>query len=200
MRIALIIISLLVSSIVQAEVNLVLQERLLAMERSDQSIRKEIINNGTGQRPKQFLDKAKQIDWENTQELKQIIFKHGWPTAELVGKTGVSAAFLIVQHSSDTDFKLSLLPRLKESYKNDDGISGQQVALMTDKVLISKGKKQTYGTQYDVKEQRIIFKPIENAENINQLRAEMKMPPLDYYKRILEELHGIKDHPDIELN
>jgi len=200
MRIVLIIVAVFVSGMVQGEINTNLQERLLAMEISDQKIRKKITEYGSDQIPKEFLETVKQIDSNNTDELKKIVIEHGWPTKKLVGSKGVSAAFLIVQHSSDIEFKFSLLPSLKASYRNGEGISGQQIALFTDKILTTKGKKQIYGTQFDVKKSEIIFRPIENEKTVDGLRAELKLPPLGYYKKVLEELYGIKDHPDIEMN
>jgi hypothetical protein len=112
----------------------------------------------------------------------------------------VSAAFLIVQHSPDRTFQESMLSNLHESYRNNEGISGQQLALLTDKVLLGQGKKQIYGTQFDVKNNEVVFKPIEDMKTIDQLRKEMKMPPLAFYKRMVEEMYGIKDYPDIDLN
>ncbi len=28
----------------------------------------------------------------------------------------------------------------------------------------------------------------------------VELPPLSFYKKLMEEMYGIKDHPDIELN
>ncbi|WP_231617008.1 DUF6624 domain-containing protein [Pseudoalteromonas sp. SWXJZ10B] len=93
-----------------------------------------------------------------------------------------------------------VLPYLKQSYLNGEGVSGQQVALLTDRVLIAQGKKQIYGTQADVSEGKVVFSPIEDETNVDKLREEMKMPSLDFYLKIMEKMYGIKEHPEIDLN
>lgn len=93
-----------------------------------------------------------------------------------------------------------MLPYLKQSYLNGEGVSGQQVALLTDRVLIAQGKKQIYGTQVDVSEGKVVFSPIEDETNVDKRREKMKMPPLDLYLKIMEKVYGIKEHPEIDLN
>ena len=183
-----------------AEINKPLQESLLQMEHEDQSVRKEI-EKFVGQKPpNKLLKKAHTIDLENTAKLKSIISQYSWLTKDLVGEKGVRAAFLIIQHSQDLKFQKRMLPYLKSSYLKHEGITGQEVALLTDKLMIRQGKSQIYGTQFDVENAQIIFKPIENIDVVNRLRAEMKMPPLDFYKKLLEKMYGFKEHPEIELN
>lgn len=107
--------------------------------------------------------------------------------------------FLIIQHSPDSEFQQRMLTNLKQSYLNDDGVTGQQVALLIDRVLIGRGSKQVYGTQYDLIKSAIVFKPIESMSTVDALRMEMGMPPLAFYLKLLEKLHGLGDHPDIEM-
>ena len=171
-------ILLFIPFVTLAEINSVLQKELIEMEIKDQKIRNQI----------------------NTVRLKAIIKKHSWLTKDLVGTEGVNAAFLIIQHSPDITFKEQMLPHLKKSYLNGEGVTGQQVALLTDRVLIAQGKKQIYGTQADVSEGQVLFSPIEDEVNVDKRREEMKMPPLDFYLKIMEKMYGIKDHPEIDLN
>ncbi|NOX43921.1 MAG: hypothetical protein GXP19_09355 [Gammaproteobacteria bacterium] len=196
----LIFFSLLLSHSALAEINVELQKKLLAMEFEDQEIRKNIMKFGAGKVPQALLDKAHKIDDRNTKKIKDIVAGNGWPTKELVGVEGVSAAFIIVQHSLDLNFQESMLSNLGKSYERNEGISGQQLALLTDRVLLARGKKQTYGTQVAVENNEIIFKPIEDKKIVDKLRAKMKMPPLAFYKKVMEEAYGIKDHPDIDLD
>jgi len=183
-----------------AEVNLPLQKELIEMEVEDQNIRNKIGEAGWQKPPKALLEQMMQIDKSNTEKLKAIIKKHSWVTTDLVGVNGVGAAFLVIQHSPDMAFKEKMLPYLKKSYLNGEGVSGQQVALLTDRVLTAKGNKQVYGTQADIIEGKVVFHPIEDEVNVDKRRQEMKMPPLDFYLKIMEKMHGIKDHPEIELN
>ena len=190
---------MLVSTSTFAEINLKLQKQLLLMEASDQQIRKAI-NQSNMPPSSELIKQSKQIDEQNTRQLKQIIATYGWPNKQLVGLQGVAATFLIIQHSADLKFKTSMLPNLQFSFKNKEGISGQQLALLTDKILTANGEKQSYGTQYDLREQQIVFRDIDDLENVDQRRSAIKLPPLSFYKKILEEMHGLKDHPEIDLN
>jgi len=183
-----------------AEINLSLQKELIEMEIEDQHIRNKIGEAGWQNPPKALLEQMMKIDESNTGKLKAIIKKHHWVTKDLVGVKGVGAAFLVIQHSPDVAFKVKMLPYLKQSYLNGEGVSGQQVALLTDRVLIAQGKKQIYGTQADVSEGKVVFSPIEDETNVDKRREEMKMPPLDFYLKIMEKMYGIKEHPEIDLN
>ena len=200
MRILSILLFTLTSGFAIAEINVELQKTLLLMESEDQGVRKEIMSFGNNKIPQELLNKASLIDNRNTKELKNIVSMHGWPVKALVGLDGVSAAFIIVQHSPDNDFQEAMLSNLNESYKNNEGISGQQLALLSDRVLLSQGKKQIYGTQISVENNEVVFKPIDNKQAVDKLRRQMKMPPLAFYKKMMEEAYGIKDHPDIDLN
>jgi hypothetical protein len=177
---------------VLAEVNSILQSELVEMGVQDQKIRNEVGEAGWNNAPKELLEKLQKIDENNTDKLKFIIKEYSWVTRDLVGVEGVEAAFLIIQHSEDLGFKEQMLPFLKESYLNDEGVDGQQVALLTDRILITQGKKQIYGTQVDLSGGQIIIKPIEDIANVDKRRAEMKMPSLDLYLKLLGEVYGIK--------
>lgn len=183
-----------------AEINLPLQKELIEMEIEDQHIRNKIGEAGWQNPPKALLEQMMKIDESNTGKLKAIIKKHHWVTRDLVGVKGVGAAFLVIQHSPDVAFKVKMLPYLKQSYLNGEGISGQQVALLTDRALIAQGKKQIYGTQADVSEGKVVFSPIEDETNVDKRREEMNMPSLDFYLKIMEKMYGIKEHPEIDLN
>ncbi|MBB1339931.1 DUF6624 domain-containing protein [Pseudoalteromonas sp. SR44-2] len=183
-----------------AEINLPLQKELIEMEIEDQHIRNKIGEAGWQNPPKALLEQMMKIDESNTGKLKAIIKKHHWVTRDLVGVKGVGAAFLVIQHSPDVAFKVKMLPYLKQSYLNGEGVSGQQVALLTDRALIAQGKKQIYGTQADVSEGKVMFSPIEDETNVDKRREEMNMPSLDFYLKIMEKMYGIKEHPEIDLN
>ena len=196
----LLFLLLLIPSFANAEIDKVLQSQLLEMAKLDQSVRKQLGEAGWDKAPKNLHTKLSTVDNENTKKLKAILSERQWFTEVEVGKEGIGAAFLIIQHSPDTEFQERMLPILKESYLSNEGVSGQEVALLTDRVLIRMGKKQIYGTQADVKNGEIAFMPISDIDTVDERRAEMNMPPLEFYKKLMEEMYGIKDHPEIDLN
>ena len=183
-----------------AELNHNLQNQLLDMAKLDQAVRKELTEIGWKNATKPLQNKLLTVDKNNTRKLKSLLNNRPWFTDSEVGKEGVAAAFLIIQHSPDYEFKEKMLPELKQSYLNGTGVTGQDVALLTDRVLIKKGQKQLYGTQADISKGKVIFKPILNPDSVDERRAEMKLPPLAQYKKLLEEMYGLKKVPTLELN
>lgn len=191
---------LLLPVLATANTDTTLQTPLLQMANLDQSIRNELVQMGWENASETLKAKLISVDKENTQTLKAMLKERQWFTKSEVGQAGIDAAFLIVQHSPDHEFQSSMLPKLKASYLNNEGVSGQDVALLTDRVHIHNGGKQRYGTQADLKDNKIVFMPIENAETVDKRRAEMNLPPLAIYKKMMEEVCGIKDHPEINLD
>jgi len=51
-----------------------------------------------------------------------------------------------------------------------------------------------------VSEGKVVFSPIEDEANVDKRREKMKMPSQDFYQKLMEEMYGIKDHPEIDLN
>lgn len=191
---------LFIPSFVSAEIDVSMQAQLIEMANQDQALRKQLGDAGWDKAPKELHAKLASVDHQNTEKLKAILLNRQWLTNAEVGNKGVGAVFLIIQHSSDTEFQERMLPLLKRAYLNNEGVSGQQVALLTDRVLIHKGQKQLYGTQADIKNGEVTFMPISQVDKVDERRAEMNMPPLEFYRKLMEEMYGIKDHAEIELN
>ncbi|WP_219722537.1 DUF6624 domain-containing protein [Salinivibrio kushneri] len=174
-------------SAINADLKIELEE----MANADQSIRNKIREIGWKNAQCDLLSQLELIDRKNTEKLKEIIDEHSWVTADLVGKSGVSAAFLIIQHSPDNSFKEKMLPFVKQSYINNEGVTGQEFALLTDRVLVEQGKAQIYGTQLRIEKGLLFFEPIKNKSTVDQRRKELGMPPLEEYKELVESAYGM---------
>jgi hypothetical protein len=183
-----------------AATNESLQSQLTEMAELDQLLRNQLGEVGWDKAPKELRAQLSKVDQDNTEALKAILSDRQWFTEKEVGRDGISSAFLIIQHSPDEQFQERMLPILKNSYLNNEGVSGQEVALLTDRVLIHMDKAQIYGTQAEIKNGEVTFMPISDKDLVDKRRAEMGMPPLEYYKKLLEKMYGIKDHPEIDLN
>jgi uncharacterized protein DUF6624 len=129
------------------------------------------------------------IDKENTGWLKELVAKSGWPTKTQVGDDGAHAAWLLVQHAdAEPKFQrqcLDLMTRLPK-----EQVSLRNVALLTDRVLLHEGKKQIYGTQFEVVEGRYQPRPLEDEANVDRRRAEMGLEPLAEYAKGIEKTYG----------
>jgi len=120
--------------------NAAVKKQLLAMREEDQALRLKLFasrDNGT-------LEK---IDRKLTARLKRIVARHGWPTVDLVGIEASQAAGLILVHSPDHDFQRTMLPTLTK-LAEEERIVPSDIAIMTDKILVSEGKLQRFGSQF----------------------------------------------------
>jgi hypothetical protein len=171
--------------------NVPLQKELQSMARADQTVRNEITRIGWENAPFELLEKMRSVDNKNTARLKAIVKKHSWVTEKSAGKDGVNAAFLIVQHSPDYAFQEEMLPLIKRSYSNGEGISGQELALLTDRVLVHQDKQQMYGTQLNIENGELVFDPIYDIDNVDSRRAEVGLPSLEEYRKVVSKAYGM---------
>lgn len=166
-----------------------LRAALISRGREDQAVR-EVFLAGHHQDTTD-LRRMSDVDADNTTFLKKIIAERGWPGRSLVGSEASNAAFLIVQHSPDTTFQAQVLPLLEKAYAAGEA-QGQQVALLTDRVAVQRGKPQVYGTQASVVNGRFKLNPIADSANVDARRAKLGMPPVAAYMRILDSLYSTR--------
>jgi hypothetical protein len=133
----------------------------------------------------------KVIDAANVERMKAIVNQYGWPGPELVGHDGSEAAFLLVQHA-DLAFQQKMLPLVEKAYRSG-GLTGQDYALLLDRVRVAEGKPQVYGTQAkrfaEWNGPEPTLQPIEDEANVDKRRAEVGLPPLAEYKEFLKRMY-----------
>ena len=168
-----------------------LQHELLSRAEQDQAIRNELISHGVTNPDKTILARMQAIDTANTERMKAIVNRYGWPGPELVGRDGSEAAFLLVQHA-DLAFQQKMLPLVEKAYRSG-GLTGQDYALLMDRVRVGEGKPQVYGTQAKRFEewngQEPTLQPIEDEANVDKRRAEVGLPPLAEYREMLKRMY-----------
>lgn len=131
-------------------------------------------------------------DQDNTRWLAEIVRGGGWPGMSRVGREAADAAFLIVQHSPDTVFQQEMLVVISEAVTAGEA-SGQQLALLTDRVAVNAGQKQTYGTQAKIGDDEIVLYPIADSALVDARRAKLGLPPLGEYVRLLDSMYTKRD-------
>ncbi len=145
-----------------------LRDELLAMGKADQDVR-------TG------ASVDIHVDARNLVRIREIIAEHGFPTAALVGTDGVATAWLLVQHADDVTLQERVLDTMTPPNAIPQGIDGQKIALLTDRVLLRQGKSQRYGSQFQMGKNGLEPSPIEDETNVDARRAQMGMMPLADY-------------------
>jgi hypothetical protein len=181
-------------------VNEELRRELAAMRKLDQDARFEMIeamkksaNTDAGALKKNAappgFEKIEEIDRKNTARLKEIMANHGWPGKSLVGRDGANTAWLLVQHADkDREFQKKCLGLMKAALAKGE-VSAQDVAYLTDRVLVGENKKQLYGTQCTVVNGQVKFQPIEDEANVDKRRAEVGLPSLTEYRKMIEQMY-----------
>ncbi|WP_456427534.1 DUF6624 domain-containing protein [Rhodocaloribacter sp.] len=168
-----------------------LRQTLLEMVQADQAVRMAMLEKGPAHIDSLDVARQDSVDEANQACLEGIIQRYGWPTGEMVGQDGVNAVFLIVQHG-DLGFQKAMLPHVRKAFEAGE-LAGQDWALLTDRVLRKEGLPQRYGTQVEVVDGKVIVEPLENEEKVDAWRAELGLPPLADYIKILEKMYGQVD-------
>ena len=185
----LLLLALLCPLTATAQTKPVLQKQLLNMAQQSKQIQAAQKSDAS----EVLKNIAADISQLHTQTLNEIVQLQGWPTKEQITEEGVKAAFALVSHSNNLHFQQDMLPFIIQSYMDKQGISGEAVAIFTDKVYIAQGKNQVFGTQADLIGGEIVFFQIENEDSVDQLRAKMHMSPLKEYKKTLEVFYGVQE-------
>jgi hypothetical protein len=130
-------------------------------------------------------------DRENTQWLREIVERHGWPTRTQVGARAASAAWLLVQHAdAEPKFQRQCLDLMAALPAGE--VEPKNVAYLTDRVLLAEGKPQRYGTQFDFVAGKLQPKPIEDEDHVDQRRAEVGLQPLAEYAKSMAATYDTK--------
>jgi hypothetical protein len=157
----------------------------------DQAVRDTVLQRmqaGT-QVEKALMSRMNSVDSANLVWLRQVVDRYGWPGRKLVGAEASHYAFLIVQHAvSDTGFQARVLP-LMERMVTGGEVDGKDVALLSDRLDVQRGRPQRYGTQARLNDGMLIFHPIEDSVRVDARRAKLGLPPLAEYARQLGTMY-----------
>ena len=161
-----------------------LHDELLARMEKEQNLRRDLIDSPDDI---QLMMRMMEADAQNTMWLDDIIKQVGWPTKSLVGEDGAQAAFLIVQHSPALQFQKKCLQLLEQAVHENEA-SPISLAYLTDRVRISDGKSQFYGTQGQTNpDGSIIPFPIEDEEHVDERRHAIGLEPIAEYFKSMNE-------------
>lgn len=130
------------------------------------------------------------VDSANLAWLKPRLLAAGIPTPKQVGRDGVKAALLLLQHAdSDPGFQAAMLPAVEAAF-HAGGVTGQEFALLSDRVASAEGRPQRFGTQTTIQDGVIHFKPIADSAGVDARRAAFGLMPLAQYRTVLDSVYG----------
>jgi hypothetical protein len=118
-----------------------------------------------------------------TERLAEILDEYGWPSFDLVGEDGSTAAWVIAQHADlDLDLQQRALELLRAAAAEGQASRGD-LAYLEDRVAVATGQPQQYGTQIRCGDDNapVPATPIADAESVDERRAGAGLPPLEEY-------------------
>lgn len=130
----------------------------------------------------------------NTEKMKAIVARHGWPTISLVSTKGSKNAWLIVQHADDDlRFQKECLRLILAAYKrNPKDIIPMQIAFLTDRIRVNEKKPQKFGTQfYTNKKGEFTYWPIRDIRNVDKRRAAYAIEPFAEYIKAAKSFNPV---------
>lgn len=141
------------------------------------------------------IARVRDADRDNIKWLKEIVAKQGWPGKSLVGSAGSQNAWLLVQHAdADRDFQESCLKKMEAMPRGE--IEPKNLAYLTDRVLVGRGKKQKYGTQAVFQNGKAVASPVEDPDNVDARRKSVGLQPLADYLKIIEQVYKTPQKAD----
>ncbi len=167
-----------------------LRENLLLMAKQGQEARAfPISSGGRLDAVSPQVVRMREVDSANLKRLKHIVNQDGFPTAEMVGLDGVNAAWLLTVHAAvDPDFQEQVL-KLTEEHVRRGEVRSDQVALLTDDLLDSRGKPQRYGTNFVLLDGELKPAPMEDEANVDKRRRAAGLGTLANYACVLRAMY-----------
>ncbi len=154
--------------------------QLLQFDMEDQNLRWLAVS--PSQSNKSFANSAVTLSQKHLKFIDSLLAQHVILDTNTVGKEGMHSLWLLIHHGVEKT-NLNKYAEQMKSWYNSGEIEGGDYALYLDRVRITQGKPQIYGSQYmtDEKANQLILYPIESIANVNVLRKQMRMKSIQYY-------------------
>ena len=155
-----------------------ISKELIDREENDQRMRRDA--------QKSNVNWNQSIDDENESFLKKVVVEHGWPSIPEFGYKASNAAWVIVQHSSDTTFMEHCLSLMKAHEVGN--VTLANIAYLEDRINMYNNRPQKYGTQWKKLDGELVLYKLQNRNKVEKYRKEMDLNSLDEDRRSLFDL------------
>lgn len=153
-----------------------LSKELVKTAITQSNLLKEVV--AKDQSNKSDREKLHKLYTKDTARLCQILKTSGWPTTQLVDENAVRAAYYILRNSLSFELQRDLLPVIVAVVKKDPSQKSEFAALI-DRLRVSAGQKQLFGTQSASEDGFIVIFPVEDEANLDARRAEFGLEKMD---------------------
>lgn len=163
-----------------------LQRKLIKLrEKSQKRFNETIAERKTDEALKTRMRESRE---KNSAELCPILQLYGWPSAALVGLDGVDAAFFLLKNSASLETQRELMPVIVAATQRGE-IDRGDFAGYVDRLRLSAGLKQLFGTQASIRDGFLVLYPIEAESLVDARRKEFHLAPLSDYLRNLQRTY-----------
>ncbi len=164
-----------------------LRTALLALRQQDLALRADLEAEGAlhdGYHPR-----MEAVHRDNAKQLRELIEHHGWPNERLAGPDGAEAAWLIAQHAIAEPEFMRRCRELIEKEAATGAVPFWHYAYLDDRIRVSEGKPQRFGTQFDITPDGPVLCEVENPQSLDARRQQAGLG------RIEDHLHRMQDAP-----
>lgn len=102
--------------------------------------------------------------------IKKTLTEHGWPGFDLVGRRASKNFWVLVQHIHDDIELQERALHLYEQALRDQQAHKHLFPYLYDRVHTAQGKKQKFGTQFNIRDGKLIPKPLQNSKRVDEYR------------------------------
>lgn len=147
---------------------------LLKRNETDQAARKALLADGTSNAA---LERALEVDRENTRYMKTVVANCGWPKRSEVGERAAKAAWRLTQHADmDPQYQVLAAQQLAHAVHAGEA-EARDLALLVDRNRRLNDQPQVYGMQFKVLPGDVIrFYDIVNSAQLDERRADIGLP------------------------
>ena len=160
-----------------------LREELIKMASKQRELLLHIVDKDQTKQSDQ--EKLNKIYEDDIAKLCQLIKTHGWPTSATVDHDGVFATFHILKNAGTYELQRDLLPVIVAAIKKDP-LQKREFASLYDRLRVSAGMKQLFGTQAVSSGGFLVLYPVEDEGRLDARRAEYGLSSIDQYMNSLE--------------
>jgi Family of unknown function (DUF6624) len=168
----------------------VLCAELLSIRDRDQNARYDALNHPEDKSLQAVIER---VDRENLARVEEIIQTYGWPAKSLVGEKAGGGAWTVVQHADLAVQKKYLTVMSKAADAGE--LAWALLATTIDRIQVSEGKPQTYGSQFHEVNGEWVPQPIEDDAHVDERRSKVGLQPLAEYAALLKEMHARPSKP-----
>src|SRR2546423_3778188 len=155
--------------------------------RQQQRLQDNVADNKSGEAILKTIRTSRE---QNSNELCTIVKQYGWPTRDLVGDDGARSGFFLLRNTSTSELQTDLLPVIIAAVKKGE-ITRGAFATYIDRLRLSAGLKQIFGTQATILNGFLVLFPITDERHVDDRRKQYDLPPLADYLRGLEKLYRL---------